>query len=115
VGLAHGDSLNMTEHLRAQGHRHRRGQAAAELGVPVVETVRGSRHPARRRLINVLDKLTAPAQPRQAPRVANADGGGHCPRSDEVRRILGSWAATRFGWDTPTTGSTPWAASVAGR
>src|ERR1700732_92767 len=65
LGLPMVVALNMTDIARRKGIVIDADRLAVELGMPVVETV-GVKTTGVRELIKVLDKLTAPAQPRQA-------------------------------------------------
>jgi ferrous iron transport protein B len=95
LGLPMVVALNMTDIARRKGIVIDAGRLAAELGVPVVETI-GVKTTGVRALIQVLDGLGAPARARQAAvwRPASASDIEH--DQTEVRRILGLVGADRL-------------------
>ena len=88
LGLPMVLALNMTDIARRKGMIINADKLAAELGVPVVETV-GVKASGAGALIEVLDKVAVPAQPRQST-VWRTPGTADIARDQsEVRRILG--------------------------
>src|SRR6202011_6284159 len=74
---------------------------AAEFGVPVGETV-GVKASGAVALIGVLDKLTAPAQTRQAAVWRTPTAADIAHDQNEVRRILGAVGGDRLDGITPS-------------
>jgi ferrous iron transport protein B len=95
LGLPMVVALNMTDIALRKGIVIDAGRLAAELGVPVVETI-GVKTTGVRALIQVLDGLGAAARARQAAawRPASASDIEH--DQTEVRRILGLVGADRL-------------------
>ncbi|HEY3655962.1 MAG TPA: ferrous iron transporter B [Steroidobacteraceae bacterium] len=81
-------ALNMTDIARRKGIVIDADKLSLELGVPVVETI-GVKASGARALINVLDKLAAPGQPRQAAVWRTLTAADIAHDQGEVRRILG--------------------------
>jgi len=81
-------ALNMTDIARRKGIVIDADKLSLELGVPVVETI-GVKASGARALINVLDKLAAPRQPRQAAVWRTLTAADIAHDQSEVRRILG--------------------------
>ncbi len=101
LGLPMVIALNMTDIARRKGIVIDAVKLAAELGVPVVETV-GVKASGAVALINVLDKLTAPAQPRQAAVWRTPTAADIAHDQNEVRRILGAVGGDRLDGITPS-------------
>jgi ferrous iron transport protein B len=95
LGLPMVVALNMTDIARRKGIVIDAGRLAAELGVPVVETV-GVKASGAAGLIKVLDQQATPVQSRQAAdwRVLTPADIQH--DHDEVRRILGAAGGDRL-------------------
>jgi len=101
LGLPMVIALNMTDIARRKGIVIDAVKLAAELGVPVVETV-GVKASGAVALVNVLDKLTAPAQPRQAAVWRTPTAADIAHDQNEVRRILGAVGGDRLDGITPS-------------
>jgi ferrous iron transport protein B len=101
LGLPMVIALNMTDIARRKGIVIDAGKLAAEFGVPVVETV-GVKASGAVALIDVLDKLTAPAQPRQAAVWRTPTAADIAHDQNEVRRILGAVGGDRLDGITPS-------------
>jgi ferrous iron transport protein B len=101
LGLPMVIALNMTDIARRKGIVIDAGKLAAEFGVPVVETV-GVKASGAVALIDVLDKLTAPAQPRQAAVWLTPTAADIAHDQNEVRRILGAVGGDRLDGITPS-------------
>src|SRR6202030_2672591 len=95
LGLPMVIALNMTDIARRKGIVIDAHTLAAELGVPVVETV-GVKASGAAALIDVLDQLTAPAQPRQAAVWRTPTAADIAHDQNEVRRILGAVGGDRL-------------------
>jgi ferrous iron transport protein B len=95
LGLPMVIALNMTDIARRKGIVIDAVKLAAEFGVPVVETV-GVKASGAAALIDVLDKLTAPAQPRQAAVWRTPTAADIAHDQNEVRRILGAVGGDRL-------------------
>jgi ferrous iron transport protein B len=95
LGLPMVIALNMTDIARRKGIVIDANKLAAEFGVPVVETV-GVKASGAAALIGVLDKLTAPAQPRQAAVWRTPTAADIAHDQNEVRRILGAVGGDRL-------------------
>jgi ferrous iron transport protein B len=101
LGLPMVIALNMTDIARRKGIVIDADKLAAEFGVPVVETV-GVKASGAVALIDVLDKLTAPAQPRQAAVWRTPTAADIAHDQNEVRRILGAVGGDRLDGITPS-------------
>jgi ferrous iron transport protein B len=101
LGLPMVIALNMTDIARRKGIVIDAVKLAAEFGVPVVETV-GVKASGAAALIDVLDKLTAPAQPRQAAVWRTPTAADIAHDQNEVRRILGAVGGDRLDGITPS-------------
>jgi ferrous iron transport protein B len=101
LGLPMVIALNMTDIARRKGIVIDAGKLAAEFGVPVVETV-GVKASGAAALVDVLDKLTAPAQPRQAAVWRTPTTADIAHDQNEVRRILGAVGGDRLDGITPS-------------
>jgi ferrous iron transport protein B len=101
LGLPMVIALNMTDLARRKGIVIDANKLAAEFGVPVVETV-GVKASGAAALIDVLDKLTAPAQPRQAVVWRTPTAADIAHDQNEVRRILGAVGGDRLDGVTPS-------------
>jgi ferrous iron transport protein B len=101
LGLPMVIALNMTDIARRKGIAIDADKLAAEFGVPVVETV-GVKASGAVALIDVLDKLTAPAQPRQAAVWRTPTAADIAHDQSEVRRILGAVGGDRLDGITPS-------------
>src|ERR1700693_1848828 len=101
LGLPMVIALNMTDIARRKGIVIDANKLAAELGVPVVETV-GVKAYGAAALIDVLDQLTAPAQPRQAVVWQTPTAADIAHDQNEVRRILGAVGGDRLDGITPS-------------
>jgi ferrous iron transport protein B len=101
LGLPMVIALNMTDIARRKGIVIDANKLAAEFGVPVVETV-GVKASGAAALIDVLDKLTAPAQPRQAVVWRTPTAADIAHDQNEVRRILGAVGGDRLDGITPS-------------
>ncbi|HWS65256.1 MAG TPA: ferrous iron transporter B [Steroidobacteraceae bacterium] len=101
LGLPMVIALNMTDIARRKGIVIDADKLAAEFGVPVVETV-GVKASGAAALIDVLDKLTAPAQPRQAAVWRTPTAADIAHDQNEVRRILGAVGGDRLDGITPS-------------
>jgi ferrous iron transport protein B len=101
LGLPMVIALNMTDIARRKGIAIDADKLAAEFGVPVVETV-GVKASGAVALIDVLDKLTAPAQPRQAAVWRTPTAADIAHDQNEVRRILGAVGGDRLDGITPS-------------
>jgi ferrous iron transport protein B len=101
LGLPMVIALNMTDIARRKGIVIDANKLAAEFGVPVVETV-GVKASGAAALIEVLDKLTAPAQPRQAVVWRTPTAADIAHDQNEVRRILGAVGGDRLDGITPS-------------
>jgi ferrous iron transport protein B len=101
LGLPMVIALNMTDIARRKGIVIDADKLAAEFGVPVVETV-GVKASGAVALIGVLDKLTAPAQPRQAAVWRTPTAADIAHDQNEVRRILGAVGGDRLDGITPS-------------
>ena len=101
LGLPMVIALNMTDIARRKGIVIDAVKLAAEFGVPVVETV-GVKASGAVALIDVLDKLTAPAQPRQAAVWRTPTAADIAHDQNEVRRILGAVGGDRLDGITPS-------------
>jgi ferrous iron transport protein B len=95
LGLPMVIALNMTDIARRKGIVIDAEKLAAEIGVPVVETV-GVKASGAVALIDVLDKLTAPAQPREAAVWRTPTSADIAHDQNEVRRILGAVGGDRL-------------------
>jgi ferrous iron transport protein B len=95
LGLPMVIALNMTDIARRRGIVINSEKLAAELGVPVVETV-GVKTSGAGALIKVLDRLTVPTRPRQAPEWRTPTATDIAHDQDEVRRILGEIGGDRL-------------------
>jgi ferrous iron transport protein B len=101
LGLPMVIALNMTDIARRKGIVIDADKLAAEFGMPVVETV-GVKASGAVALIGVLDKLTAPAQPRQAAVWRTPTAADIAHDQNEVRRILGAVGGDRLDGITPS-------------
>jgi ferrous iron transport protein B len=101
LGLPMVIALNMTDIARRKGIVIDARTLAAELGVPVVETV-GVKASGAIALIDVLDQLTAPAQPRQAAVWRTSTAADIAHDQSEVRRLLGAVGGDRLDGITPS-------------
>jgi ferrous iron transport protein B len=101
LGLPMVIALNMTDIARRKGIVIDAVKLAAEFGVPVVETV-GVKASGAAALIDVLDKLTAPAQPLQAAMWRTPTAADIAHDQNEVRRILGAVGGDRLDGITPS-------------
>ena len=101
LGLPMVIALNMTDIARRKGIVIDADKLAAEFGVPVVETV-GVKASGAAALIDVLDKLTASAQPRQAAVWRTPTAADIAHDQNEVRRILGAVGGDRLDGITPS-------------
>jgi ferrous iron transport protein B len=101
LGLPMVIALNMTDIARRKGIVIDADQLAAEFGVPVIETV-GVKASGAVALIDVLEKLTAPAQPRQAAVWRTPTAADIAHDQNEVRRILGTVGGDRLDGITPS-------------
>ena len=101
LGLPMVIALNMTDIARRKGIVIDASKLAAEFGVPVVETV-GVKASGAAALIDVLDKLTAPSQPRQAVVWRTPTAADIAHDQNEVRRILGAVGGDRLDGITPS-------------
>jgi ferrous iron transport protein B len=101
LGLPMVIALNMTDIARRKGIVIDANKLAAEFGVPVVETV-GVKASGAAALIGVLDKLTVPAQPRQAAVWRTPTAADIAHDQNEVRRILGAVGGDRLDGITPS-------------
>jgi ferrous iron transport protein B len=101
LGLPMVIALNMTDIARRKGIVIDADKLAAEFGVPVVETV-GVKASGAVALIDVLDKLTAPVQPRQAAVWRTPTAADIAHDQNEVRRILGAVGGDRLDGITPS-------------
>jgi ferrous iron transport protein B len=88
-------ALNMSDIARRKGIVIDREKLAAELGVPVVETV-GVKSSGAGALIRVLDGVSAPVQPRSAFEWRTPTAADVAHDQDEVRRILERVGANRL-------------------
>ena len=88
LGLPLVIALNMTDIARRKGIVIHAEKLAAELGVPVVETV-GVKASGAAELIAVLDKVAVPPQPRPAAVWRTPAAADIAHDQSEVRRILG--------------------------
>ena len=95
LGLPMVIALNMTDIARRKGIVIDAEKLAAEIGVPVVETV-GVKASGAVALIDVLDKVTAPAQPREAAVWRTPTSADIAHDQNEVRRILGAVGGDRL-------------------
>jgi ferrous iron transport protein B len=95
LGLPMVIALNMTDIARRKGIVIDAEKLAAEIGVPVVETV-GVKASGAVALIDVLDKVTAPAQPREAAVWRTPMSADIAHDQNEVRRILGAVGVDRL-------------------
>jgi len=95
LGLPMVIALNMTDIARRKGIVIDADKLATEIGVPVVETV-GVKAAGAVALIEVLDKLTAPVQPRQAAVWRTPTAADIAHDQNEVRRILGAVGGDRL-------------------
>src|SRR5579859_5834151 len=95
LGLPMVIALNMTDIARRKGIVIDAATLAAELGVPVVETI-GVKASGALALIGVLDKLAAPARPRQAAVWRTPTAAEIAHDQNEVRRILGAVGGDRL-------------------
>ena len=95
LGLPMVIALNMTDIARRKGIVIDAEKLAAEIGVPVVETV-GVKASGAIALIEVLDKVTAPAQPREAAVWRTPTSADIAHDQNEVRRILGAVGGDRL-------------------
>jgi ferrous iron transport protein B len=95
LGLPMVIALNMTDIARRKGIVIDADKLAAEIGVPVVETV-GVKAAGAVALIEVLDKVTAPVQPRQAAVWRTPTAADIAHDQNEVRRILGAVGGDRL-------------------
>jgi len=95
LGLPMVIALNMTDIARRKGIVIDATQLAAELRVPVVETV-GVKASGAVALIDVLGRLTAPAHPRQAAVWRTPTAADIAEDQNEVRRILGAVGGDRL-------------------
>jgi len=101
LGLPMVIALNMTDIARRKGIVIDAGKLAAEFGVPVVETV-GVKASGAVALIDVLDKLSAPAQPRHSAVWRTPTAADIAHDQNEVRRILGAVGGDRLDGITPS-------------
>jgi ferrous iron transport protein B len=101
LGLPMVIALNMTDIARRKGIVIDANKLAAEFGVPVVETV-GVKASGAAALIDVLDKLTAPAQPRKAVVWRTPTAADIAHDQNEIRRILGAVGGDRLDGITPS-------------
>jgi len=101
LGLPMVIALNMTDIARRKGIVIDAEKMAAEFDVPVVETV-GIKASGAGALIDVLDGLTAPAQPRQAAVWRTPTAADIAHDQNEVRRILGAVGGDRLDGITPS-------------
>jgi ferrous iron transport protein B len=88
LGLPMVLALNMTDIARRKGIVIDADKLAAELGVPVVETV-GVKAAGAGALIKVLDQVAIPAQPRRSAMWRTPGAADIAHDQSEVRRILG--------------------------
>jgi ferrous iron transport protein B len=95
LGLPMVIALNMTDIARRRGIVIDADRLAAELGVPVVETV-GVKASGAGALIAVLDKVTAAARPRRAAIWRTPTAADVAHDQNEVRRILGAVGGDRL-------------------
>ncbi|MEA3109762.1 MAG: ferrous iron transport protein [Gammaproteobacteria bacterium] len=95
LGLPMVIALNMTDIARRKGIVIDADKLAAELGVPVVETV-GVKASGAGALIAVLDKVTAAAGPRRAAIWRTPAAADVAHDQNEVRRILGAVGGDRL-------------------
>jgi len=95
LGLPMVIALNMTDIARRKGILIDAVKLAAELGVPVVETV-GVKASGAGALIQVLDRVSAPEQPRQAAEWRTPTATDIAQDQHEVRRLLGIVGADRL-------------------
>jgi ferrous iron transport protein B len=95
LGLPMVIALNMTDIARRKGILIDSGKLAAELDVPVVETV-GVRASGVDSLVRVLDGLTVPTQRLAAATWQTPDAAAIARDQTEVRRILGVVGADRL-------------------
>jgi ferrous iron transport protein B len=95
LGLPMVIALNMTDIARRKGIIIDADKLATEIGVPVVETV-GVKAAGAVALIEVLDKVTAPVQPRQAAVWRTPTAADIAHDQNEVRRILGAVGGERL-------------------
>jgi ferrous iron transport protein B len=101
LGLPMVIALNMTDIARRKGILIDADKLAAEFGVPVVETV-GVKASGAIALIDVLDTLAAPTQPRQAAVWRTPTAADLAHDQNEVRRILGAVGGDRLNGITPS-------------
>src|SRR5882757_8930068 len=101
LGLPMVIALNMTDIARRKGIMIDAAKLAAEFGVPVVETV-GVKASGASALIDVLDTLAAPAQPRQPAVWRTPTAADLAHDQNEVRRILGAVGGDRLDGITPS-------------
>jgi ferrous iron transport protein B len=101
LGLPMVIALNMTDIARRKGIVIDAEKMAAEFDVPVVETV-GIKASGAGALIDVLDGLTAPAQPRQAAVWRTPTAADIAHDQNEVRRILDAVGGDRLDGITPS-------------
>jgi ferrous iron transport protein B len=101
LGLPMVIALNMTDIARRKGILIDADKLAAEFGVPVVETV-GVKASGAIALIDVLDTLAAPTQPRQAAVWRTPTAADLAHDQNEVRRILGAVGGDRLDGITPS-------------
>jgi ferrous iron transport protein B len=101
LGLPMVIALNMTDIARRKGIVIDAIKLAAEFGVPVVETV-GVKASGAAALIDVLDQLTAPAQPHHAAVWRTPTAADIAHDQNEVRRILGAVGGDRLDGITPS-------------
>jgi ferrous iron transport protein B len=95
LGLPMVIALNMTDIARRKGIVIDADKLATEIGVPVVETV-GVKAAGAVALIEVLDKVTAPVQPRRAAVWCTPTAADIAHDQNEVRRILGAVGGDRL-------------------
>jgi ferrous iron transport protein B len=95
LGLPMVIALNMTDIARRKGIVINADKLSLELGVPVVETV-GVKASGVRALINVLDHVAAPMQPRRAAVWRTPTAADIAHDQNEVRRILGAVGGDRL-------------------
>ena len=95
LGLPMAVALNMTDIARRKGILIDAHRLAAELGVPVVETV-GVKAAGVRALIEVLDGTTVPARSEAAPEWEPLSRSAIEYDQAEVRRILGAVGGDRL-------------------
>ena len=88
LGLPMVLALNMTDIARRKGIVINADRLAAELGMPVVETV-GIKASGAGALVEVLDKIALPERPRQAAAWRTPTAADIAHDQGEVRRILG--------------------------